>query len=89
MDIEQILAGLRQNQAFQNGAWEQVVNTARKYAQVKCFGTITRDGSTHSLDAMNREWYERHFLEELVNEVLRAYREDATMGAAIQQAIQK
>lgn len=87
--LTQVVETLKKAQAYQRGAWAQVQEAGRKYAQMKAFGTMTdtRHGGCIAVNHSQRHEYEEQFKRLLLEEVERAFREDAFMGAAVSETL--
>lgn len=81
-----IVEELRKSRAMQRGAWLQVVQSARKYAQMQAHGSYMENGNFHSVCFSDRKNYTEMFKENLLRDVERAFAEDAIMGAALADA---
>ena len=81
---KETLEALIEAQKYQAGSWAWVIEEARKYAQLKAFGTFT-DNNGHAVlvNFSNLKDYEEMFKNNLLSSVMQAYREDANMGVAL------
>lgn len=86
--LTQVVAELKKAQGFQIGAWQRVQAVARKYAQMKTFGTyIDHHSHTVSVGFNDRESMTDQYRLELLREAERAFAEDAQAGIAFSQAV--
>lgn len=85
--LTEIVERLKKAQNYQRGAWAEVQDAGRKWAQMKAFGTMLDsrlgNGGCISVSHSERADYEEQFKRGLLEAVERAFREDAFMGAAI------
>lgn len=81
-----IVEELRKSRAMQRGAWAQVTEAARKYAQMKAHGSYMENGNCVAVCFSDRKNYTEMFKENLLRDVERAFAEDAIMGAALAAA---
>lgn len=73
-------------QQYQTAGWQEVILKARVYAQTKAFGTITDHHGVTRLHSSNVEAMLQAQLEDLKDAIMRAFAEDAMVGAAISSA---
>ena len=82
--LEVIIERLSKAQNYQRGAWQVLIEKARRYAQMKVFGSYLDDrGNSVSVCHSDRERMTGHFADYLLQEAERAFAEDAQMGVAI------
>jgi hypothetical protein len=81
--LKEVITELEKSRALQRGAWQRVIETGRKYAQLKATGTVI-DADTGSLVSVSHSGQEariRMYEQSLLQAVEQAYLEDAQMGA--------
>jgi hypothetical protein len=87
-ELQKIVKELKQAQAFQNGAWEQVQIAARRYAQMKVFGTYIDDrGHNVSVSFNDQKDQVEGFKLALLSEIERAFAEDTQMGITLSKLL--
>lgn len=85
--FEAAVRSLAKTRSNQRSAWDQVIVAARKYAQMKSFGSYDDGEHRVTVHPSDRKNHEDNFKELLLLEVMRAYREDAVTGIAISQIV--
>lgn len=78
-----VITELTKSRNMQKAAWQRVIEAGRAYAQMKAHGSYIERGSLISVCFSDRERMVKHFSDNLLSEVERAFTEDALMGAAL------
>lgn len=82
-ELTTVVAELVKSRKYQRGAWQKVIDEARKYAQMKAHGTYIERGNVMHCCPGDLEPYTKRFRDNLLQAVESAYIEDAIMGAAL------
>jgi hypothetical protein len=83
-ELKAVVEALQTCIRLQRGAWQRVIDVARKYAQMKANGTLIRpNGSLIRFNHMAAEEQLKQLERELLNEVEAAFTEDAQVGATV------
>lgn len=73
-------------QKFQAGAYAKVVELARQYALMNTTGCYMENGNTITVNFSSRKDMEKMFADNLLRACVRAFIEDALVGAELQNA---
>ena len=74
-----IVEELRKSRATQRGAWQQVTDVGRQYAQMKAHGSYVENGRVITVSFSSRNDMAEMFKENLLRAVEQAYAEDADL----------